>query len=552
MTSHTKASRRIGAMLAGVAILACAGAANAGTNDIRTTRVASGLSLPLHATAPAGDFSRLFIVEQRGSGGTANRADIRILNLPGHTLNPTPYLSISPVSTGSEQGLLGLAFHPDFLNNGYFYVNYTNSGGSTIIMRYRANAPFATSTSANAGSATLILSIAQPFTNHNGGWLGFGPDGYLYIATGDGGSGNDPGNNALTLTSLLGKMLRIDINGADGIPGTDDDDGILGNGSTGGYTSPPDNPFFGPTAGRDEIWAYGLRNPFRTSFDRQTGEIYYGDVGQDAEEEISWQPAHLQGTLPGDPGYMGGRNYGWKCYEGNFCKATNCAGCPEPVQVANRVAPIATYRNTGGGTSFPPFSFSGCSVTGGYVYRGCAIPDLDGVYFFTDYCTTQIWSFRNNAGTLSEITLRTSQLTPSVNVGGVGGGFSVNSVTSFGEDAFGEMYIVDQGGELFKIVSSVPPPVDCDMNGVNDACQILANPGLDANNNGILDSCEPPPACPGDANGDLMIDAADLSVLLSNFGQPAAGPAFGDFNGDGVCNGADLSVLLSTFGTSCN
>ncbi len=546
MTNHTKVSRRIGAMLAGAAILACAGAAAAGTNDIRTTRIATGFIRPLAVTAPEGDFSRIFVVEQRGSAGTANRADIRIVNLPSNTVNPSPYLSVNSVSTGSEQGLLGLAFHPDFLNNGFFYVNYTNASGSTIIMRYQANAPFATSTSANAASATLILSIAQPFANHNGGWLGFGPDGYLYIATGDGGSGNDPSNNALNNNSLLGKMLRLDINGVDGIPGTDDDDGIGGNGSTGGYTSPADNPLFGPIVGRDEIWANGLRNPFGTSFDRLTGEIYYGDVGQDAEEEVSWQPANTPGTLPGDPGYMGGRNYGWKCYEGNFCKASNCAGCPEPAQVANRVNPIATYRNLGGGSAFAPFSFSGCSIAGGYVYRGCAIPDLQGVYFFSDYCTPQIWTFRNNNGTISEILNRTSQMSPSID------GFTITSITRFGEDAYGEMYIISQGGNIFKIVSTLAPPVDCDENGVNDPCQILANPGLDANNNGILDSCEPPPACPGDANGDLMIDAADLSVLLSNFGQPAAGPAFGDFNGDGQCNGADLSVLLSTFGTSCN
>ncbi len=528
---------------ASITAAALSASAFAGGTSLDTVRVASGLTLPLHVTAPEGDFSRLFIVEQRSSGGVATRADIRILNLPGNTLNATPYLSISPVATGNEQGLLGMAFHPDFLNNGYFFVHYSSSGGATVIARYQASAPFATSTSANP-TGTVVLSVTQPFTNHNGGWIGFGPDGYLYISLGDGGSANDPGNRAQTITNLLGKMLRIDVDGADNFPGNDDDDGIIG-GAALPYTSPPDNPFAGAIPGSDEIWAYGLRNAFRCSFDRLTGELYMGDVGQDAEEEISWQPANTPGTLPGQSGYQGGRNYGWKCYEGNLCKATNCPTCPNAIPTA--IAPIATYRNSGGGAVFAPFSISGCSVTGGYVYRGCAIPDLQGTYFFTDYCTPTIFSFRNTNGVLSAIENRTTELAP-------GGGLSIGTINSFGEDAYGELYIVDQGGEVFKIIPAAgsPLPADCNNNLKNDACDIADGTSLDvAPANGIPDECEVPPECPGDANGDNQVDGADLSVLLGQFGDNVDPNTGADFNGDGQVDGADLSVLLGQFGNSC-
>jgi glucose/arabinose dehydrogenase len=236
----------MGRFRAGVWVLVMGWVAGGGTVNVFATtvltseRVASGLSLPLFVTAPLGDTTRLFIVEQRGSGGVANRADIRILNLTSGTLNATPFLSISPVSTGSEQGLLGLAFHPEYASNGFFYVDYTNSAGTTVIARYQVSA---NPDIANAASAQTVLTIAQPFTNHNGGWIGFGPqDRYLYIAMGDGGSANDPGGRAQNLNELLGKMLRIDVNGDD-FP----IDPLLN------YAIPPSNPFAGVIPGRDEI-----------------------------------------------------------------------------------------------------------------------------------------------------------------------------------------------------------------------------------------------------------------------------------------------------------
>jgi glucose/arabinose dehydrogenase len=413
-----------------------------GNPPLDTVRVASGLARPVFVTAPVGDTSRIFIVEQR----TSNIGQIRILNLPGNTLQAAPYLSISPVATGNEQGLLGLAFHPDFANNGYFYVNYNNASGTTIIARYQANAPFATSTSADAASATPVLSIAQPFSNHNGGWLAFGPDGFLYIGMGDGGSANDPGNRAQTITGqLLGKMLRIDVNGDD-FPAD----------AARNYAIPPTNPFAGATVGDDEIWHYGLRNPWRNSFDRATGDLWIGDVGQNAIEEISLQPAG-----------MGGLNYGWRCMEGFNCTGLSGCTCNGPTLTL----PVHAYPHSGGA----------CSVTGGVVYRGSAICGLQGTYFFADYCNSQIWSFRYAGAPNPTITNRTTELAP-------GGGFAINNPSSFGEDANGEVYICDLGGEVFKIVPGTI--TDCNANGVHDGCDIAGGTSQDQNQNGVPDECE--------------------------------------------------------------
>lgn len=404
---------------------------HAGAQVIDSVRVASGLSQPCWVGAPAGDFNRVFIIEQKPS----STGRVRVLDITTNppTLSPTTYLTVSPVATADEQGLLGLAFHPDFLNNGYFWVNYNTSGGTTVIARYRANAPFATSTTANP-TATTLLTIAQPFSNHNGGWMGFGPDGYLYISTGDGGSGNDPNGAGQSLSTLLGKMLRIDVDGPDNVPGNADD------GPT-SYTVPATNPFPGATAPFNTIWAYGLRNPWRCSHDRTTGELYIGDVGQNSgssQEEISHQPADVAGS-------MGGRNYGWRCMAGTLC--TGLSGCT--CNAANLVLPISNYA-TG--------SSSRCAVIGGYVYRGSAIPALQGHYFFADYCAAQIYTMQYTGTPNPAVVTRTSDLSPSTN------GFAINTITSFGEDAAGEIYICDRGGELFKVVPvPVPPPA-------NDTC----------------------------------------------------------------------------------
>lgn len=435
---------------------------------LTTTRVADGLARPVFVTAPPGDTGRIFIVEQR----SGNVGRIRVLDLTTNppTLLATPFLSVSPVSTGSEQGLLGLAFHPNYAANGYFYVNYTDAAGATVIRRYQANPPG--NNVADAGSAYPILSLAQPFSNHNGGWIAFGPDGYLYVGMGDGGSAGDPGNRAQNLNDLLGKMLRIDVN-ADDFPAD----------PNANYANPPTNPFYGPIAGRDEIWAYGLRNPWRNAFDRLTGDLYLADVGQNAWEEISFQPAAS----------AGGANYGWRCYEGN--QAYNTAGCPPP---GTMVFPIHVYAHAAGR----------CSITGGYVYRGARIWDLRGTYFFADYCSREIWSFRYAGGSVTQFTNRTVELDPP-------GALTIDSPSSFGEDARGELYICDLGGEVFKIVPNGPVV--------------------------------------GDLNNDGAINAFDIDAFVLAVTNPDAYRAqyglepnvVGDCNLDGVCNAFDIDAFVN-------
>ncbi|MBT5657371.1 MAG: hypothetical protein HOI89_06285 [Phycisphaerae bacterium] len=393
------------ACIAGLSIATLAPHATAGGTTLTTQRIVTGLARPVLVTAAPGDTSRLFIVEQR-SGSTGR---IRIFDLATNLLVSTPFLSLT-VSTGSEQGLLGMAFHPDYNTNGYFFINYTNSSGNTIVARYQVSS---NPNIANSGSATTVMSISQPYSNHNGGMIAFGPnDGYLYIGTGDGGSGGDPGNRAQDISGqLLGKILRIDV---DSLP----------------YSIPADNPFVGVT-GDDEIWAYGMRNPWRFSFDRDTGDLYIGDVGQNAWEEIDIQPA----------GAAGGENYGWRCYEGDH--AYNTSGCPS---ASTMVFPVHEYAQGGS-----PYR---CSITGGNVYRGDGIPDLQGTYFFGDYCSNQIWSFRwDGSGGITNLEDRTSELSP--NAGSIG------SISSFGEGADGTIYVCDLGGEVFAIQADAPSGACC-------------------------------------------------------------------------------------------
>jgi glucose/arabinose dehydrogenase len=370
---------------------------------IAVKRVASALDRPLYVTAPPGDTGRLFIVEQ-------HTGRIKILNLGTGVINATPFLDIDGLATGNEQGLLGLTFDPNYAANGFFYVNFTQTNGTTNIRRYQVSA--SDPDVADAASSTTVMTYAQPFSNHNGGWLGFGPDGFLYISSGDGGSGNDPGNRAQDITDQrLGKILRIDIN---------DDDFPAD--ATRNYAIPADNPFVG-RIGDDEIWAYGLRNPWRPSFDRLTGDLYIADVGQNQREEINFQPASSRG----------GENYGWRVMEGTRC---NIPGDLLPCDDASFTPPIHEYSHT----SAPDGGFS---VTGGYVYRG-PIPDLQGIYFFADYVSSQIWSFRFDGTNKTDFANRTAEV--SADAG------SVQSISSFGEDASGNLYIVDLDGEVFRIV----------------------------------------------------------------------------------------------------
>lgn len=376
--------------------------------ELTTVKVAGGFSQPLYLTSPVGDSSRLFIVEQ--STGT-----IKIIK--NGVVLATPFLNIDPkVGSGGERGLLGLAFHPNYASNGYFYVNYTDNSGNTVVARYKVSA---NPDVADPSSEQIMKTVVQPFSNHNGGMLAFSPnDDYLYIGLGDGGDSFDPGNRAQDGTTELGKILRIDV----------------GNGST--FSAPAGNPFSNNASFLDTIWALGFRNPWRFSFDRLNGDLYIADVGQGSREEISFQPGNSQG----------GENYGWRCMEGKECTGLSGCTCNSPALTI----PIFDYTHGGGN----------CSVTGGYVYRGAAIPELDGTYFFADFCTGKIWSFVRSGNTVSQFTDRTAELHPIT-------GETINNITSFGEDDKGEIYIVDRDGEIFKIVDKsslpqpapVPPPV---------------------------------------------------------------------------------------------
>lgn len=370
---------------------------------LTTVRMASGLDRPVYVTSPPGDTQRLFIVEQPGV--------IKILR-DGNLL-PQPFLDISSIvrspanGGGGEEGLLGLAFHPDFAANGRLFVYHTEiTGEFNILARYEPDA--GNPDLADLASRVEVLRLDHPtLINHNGGMIGFGPDdGYLYIATGDGGGFCDPFENAQNLGSLLGKILRIDV-------------------STEPYGIPPDNPFVGGVAGEDEIWSYGLRHPWRWSFDRMTGAFYIADVGQDEYEEINCRPA--SGT--------GGNNYGWDHYEGSTCPNATC-GDEGTCNLADYVPPVFEYTH-----------LEGCSVIGGYVYRGCRMSDLHGHYFFADYCSDAIRSFRTDAQCAAPAPLdRTADVAPA-------GGLDIRRISSFGEDARGELYLFDRpGGEMFKLL----------------------------------------------------------------------------------------------------
>lgn len=364
--------------------------------------VQDGFSQPLHLQN-SGD-NRLFIVEKGGK--------IKVI-LEDNTVSPTPFLDLSGIiSTQGEQGLLGLAFHPDYDNNGYFFVNYTNTAGNTQISRFTVSA--ANPDIADPGSELFILDFNQPASNHNGGDMIFGPDGYLYISSGDGGSSGDPNNLAQNIDVLLGKMLRLDIDNPSG-----------GN----AYGIPPDNPFINTQDARPEIWAYGLRNPWRFSIDIEDNNIWIADVGQGSREEINRQSLD-----------EGGVNYGWRCYEGSL--PFNTDGCPPQSELA---FPIAEYGHDNGN----------CSITGGHVYRGSEYSDIAGLYFFADYCSGMIGSVD-----------REDQVT-------IYGDFPGRWV-AFGQDVNQELYLIDiNEGKVFRLKGSETAGVNSDK---IFSFQIVPNP----------------------------------------------------------------------------
>ena len=344
--------------------------------------VVGGLTAPIGLENAMDSSGRLFAIEQPGL--------IRIIQ--DGSLLPTPFLDIrSRVgSSGSEQGLLGLAFHPSYTENGYFFVNYTDKSGDTVIARYRVSA---NPSLADPSTEVRLLEVQQPFGNHNGGDMAFGPDGYLYISLGDGGSGGDPRNYGQSVDTLLGKLLRIDVGEAEG------------------YSIPASNPFV-DGGGHPEIWAYGLRNPWRISFDRLTGDLYIADVGQNSWEEVNFQPA----------GSPGGENYGWNIMEGFHCfQSSSC-------DQSALTLPVVEYALHVQGD---------CAVTGGYVYRGDSLPDWQGIYVYGDYCSGRVWGlFQNQAGVWeNELLFETGA-----------------RITAFGQDEHGEIYLVNHRGSVYQLV----------------------------------------------------------------------------------------------------
>ena len=356
-------------------------------------------SQPIDLTAPALDPNRLFVVERAGV--------IRIFR--DDAFLPTPFLDISSIVSccGGENGLLGLAFHPDYDSNGRFFVNYINLSGDTAIARYEVSA--GDPDVADAGSGEVLFTVGQLANNHNGGQVAFGSDGYLYVGMGDGGFADDPAEAGQDPTTLLGKMLRVDVDVE----------------TSPFWTVPPDNPNF--STGTDPlelIWASGLRNPWRFSFDRATGDLYIADVGQDALEEVNYQAVASSG----------GENYGWDIFEGTSCFEPEplLPMCPDPP--TGYTHPVLEYSHS-----------QGCSITGGHVYRGCSLPDLDGKYFYTDYCTPFVASFEISGGSATNLEDWSTELSDAL-----GGGF--NGAIAFGRDARGELYLLKQAGQIYKIV----------------------------------------------------------------------------------------------------
>ncbi|NOX99424.1 MAG: PEP-CTERM sorting domain-containing protein [Verrucomicrobia bacterium] len=407
---------------------------------ITTTRIASGLNNPIYATAPPNDPSRLFIVERGINDGTTRTGNIKILDLNTNTVLPTPFLTIPDLSPfGQSEGLFSIAFHPNYEQNGFFYVSAMDENRDTTIRRYQVS-----SSNPNVADPNYVPILEYPQRpSHNNSWIGFSPDGYLYINNGDGGGGPfDPDNNAQNINNLYGSVLRLDV-GADGLADDFPAD------SQRNYAIPPSNPFVNQ-AGLDEIWSYGLRSPWRASFDRETGDFYLGDVGQNTLDELNFQKADS----------AGGENYGWRLREGTIPTPPSFVSVGGSKPPGN-VDPIYDYPQGFG-------SEQGFSITAGYVYRG-PIAELQGKYFFADFVNPRVWSLEVDVDGLTpdqydgtnftEFTDWTDQFAPDEG--------SLEAIVSFAEDSVGNLYIVTFGdvaggesseGAIFKIIPIIPEP----------------------------------------------------------------------------------------------
>ena len=515
---------------------------SAAQTNLQLERIANSFSRPVFATEAPGEPGSLYVVEQ-------HTGRIRILNTDTGQINGTPFLTVPGISTGGEQGLLGLAFHPDFENNGFFFVHFTDTTRATRIRRYTA-----TNGVVDTQSVIDVIRASQPQSNHNGGWIGFGPDGFLYIALGDGGASNDIGNghtagigNSRDITNnLLGKMLRLNID-ADDFP-TD---------ASRNYGIPASNPFVGVT-GDDEIFSFALRNPYRCSFDSVTGDLYIADVGQNTLEEIDVVPAEGNG----------GEDFGWRLREGTIENPSSVGG-PRP---AGAIDPVHQYGH-GSGLN------RGFSVTGGYVYRG-DIDALAGQYFFADFVSNRIWSFeldstqtpdQFNGTNFTSFFEWTDLLT--VDAG------TVNSISSFAENSAGELFVIGLDGEIFKVTAAtITASTNADFlrDGVVNLTDIdllrknIGSPAtgatatFDLNEDGsvefsdleqMLNQFVQTPGggtgtLPGDLNLDGQVDVLeDAFTLIGNLGQNVSSYSDGDINGDGIVDVlGDAFVLIGNLG----
>ncbi len=476
--------------------------------SVKAEVVTTAPTLPTFLTQAPGDAERFFFTERHGQ--------IRIL-MDGEVL-PTPFVDLTSVVNSSVgEGTLGsLAFHPDYQSNGLFYVVYTNLDGDSVLAELTVTADPSV---ADFASLRVLLTITEPGPVHNIGWIGFGPDGFLYMAKGDGGFPTS-GELAQDIESLFGKILRID-------PCNDDfpDDPECH------YAIPPSNPFVG-TAGRDEIWALGLRNPWRCSFDRLTGDLWIADVGWESWEEINFQPS----------GSAGGENYGWNCKEALSCcpVAVSACACRDPALID----PVYDYDHD-----------TGCAVVGGYVYRGSALPRLQGMYLFADLCSKMVWAYDiSNDTVVHVVDLDRMPL-------------------SFGEDREGELYVLTTH-DIRKLVffdcngNGVPDEQDiadltsldcnldtipdecqtndCNQNSIPDDCDIAAGTSADDDGNGVPDECD----VQADIDGNGMVGVSDLLILLLGWGPCPAPPAGcpADLNGDGIVGVNDLLRVLGSWG----
>jgi glucose/arabinose dehydrogenase len=483
----------------GLALIACAGLAHTAAGQapppLSGLSIASGLSGALFMASPPRDFDRLFILEQAG----------RIKIYRNGAVQPTLFLDITTITNQNwlEWGLLGLAFDPQYATNRTFYIYHTDTtaAANTVIARYQASE--SNPDVADPATRQVIMVVPQTTNLHRAGWIDFGPDGHLYIALGDGGPEGDPQHKAQNLELLQGKLLRIN-------PYADDFPLDPSN----NYAIPQDNPFVG-TAGRDEIWTVGLRNPWRCAFDRLTGDIWIGDVGQAAREEVDFLPA-------GQPAV----NFGWACMEGFTCRNNIDCTCTNPALTL----PIYDYPRA-----------AGVSVTGGYIYRGCAIPALQGTYFFSDWTGRRIWSLRRSGSTYSDFTDNTVPIQTPTGAWG--------NVRSFGEDAYGEIYFTD-GSRIIKIIPGAAFP-DCNANGRPDGCDIFSGVSQDQNHNAIPDECETCyPNCDASTQPPIL-NVGDFTCFLQQFASGASYANCDASTQPPVLNVADFTCFLQQFAAGC-